>query len=438
MLTLIIAFNEKYLLMKNNSYFILIVSFILVSFHLQKTETTKNENENQNSLSIKLINGNWFNGMTFEEKTAWVNKGILSFTENNTKFDTIIDLTGKYVIPPFAEAHNHNLESDYKLNERIDSYLDNGVFYVKHLSSIKKRIDPLMHHYNKPDGIDVSLAHAPLTATGGHPIALRKRFLENGQFKGLFSTLEEIESHGYFIIDNLQDLENKWNRILSFRPDFIKINLLYSEEYEKRKNDTTYFGNKGLNPELVPEIVKKAHHNNLRVSAHVETVHDFHVAVEADVDEIAHLPEIDNGKLLKVEDASLAKEKGIMVVTTVSLITKRKDKPNYNQLVANISSNLRLLKAEGVKLAIGSDMYTDNSVGEFQLIYDLKIFSNLELLKMWCENSAMTTFPNRKIGYLKEGYEASFLVLNSNPLFEIKEINKSIILKVKQGMILDE
>jgi imidazolonepropionase-like amidohydrolase len=98
---------------------------------------------------------------------------------------------------------------------------------------------------------------------------------------------------------------------------------------------------------------------------------------------------------------------------------------------------LRLLKAQGIKLAIGSDIYNDNSVGEFEFIYELGIFSNLELLKMWCENSAMTTFPNRKIGHLKEGYEASFLVLDSNPLEEIKEIDKSIIFRVKQGMLLD-
>lgn len=423
--------------MKNKLYFLLSVVFILASGHSMKTEITKTANENPNSLSIKLVNGNWFTGSAFENKTAWVNKGILSFTNENTKNDTIIDLTGKYVIPPFCEAHNHNLESEYKLNERISSYLKNGVFYVKHLSSIKKRVTPLMHHYNKPDGIDVSFAHAPLTATGGHPIALRKKFLDNGLFKGLFNTLEEIESHGYFIIDNLQDLESKWDKILSFEPDFIKINLLYSEEYEKRKNDTTYFGNKGLNPELVPEIVKKSHQNKLRVSAHVETAYDFQVAVEAGVDEIAHLPEIDNGKPIRVVDAALAKEKGTIVVTTASLITKKQDDPNYNQLVENISSNLEIFKTQGVKLAIGSDMYNDNSVGEFQFLYDLKIFSNLELLKMWCENSAMTTFPNRKIGYLKEGYEANFLVLNLNPLLDIKEINNSIILKVKQGMILE-
>ncbi|MFY0599935.1 MAG: amidohydrolase family protein [Cyclobacteriaceae bacterium] len=395
-------------------------------------------NRNQLTVQIKLVNGNWFDGETFKKRTVWVEDGLLSFEEITSIPDTVIDLLDKYVIPPFAEAHNHNLESDYKLQERIDAYLTNGVFYVKHLSSIKKRIDPLMHHYNKPEGIDVSLAHAPLTATGGHPIALRKRFLEMGRFDGLFNSLEEVESHGYFIIDEKNDLENKWEQILSFSPDFIKLNLLYSEEYEKRKNDPAFFGKKGLNPELVEDIVQLAHRSKLRVSAHVATAHDFHIAVKYGVDEIAHLPEIHSGNPLALEDVRRAKSQGAVVVTTVSLVKKDSDESNYKELTENIRRNLEMLRKEGVIIAIGSDTYTDSSVGEFEFLYDLQVFSNLELLKMWCENAAVTTFPNREIGYLKEGYEASFLVLERNPIKDIKSINEEIILRVKQGIILDE
>lgn len=386
--------------------------------------------------SIQLTNGNWFNGKEFVKKTVWVQQGMLRFTSGNHVYDTIIDLASKYVIPPFTEAHNHNLESEYELEKRIKKYMDNGVFYVKHLSSIKKRIDPLMHRYNKPRGLDVSLAHAPLTATGGHPIALRKRFLEYGRFEGIFNTLEEIESHGYFIMDNEAQFNRKWEQVLSFKPDFIKINLLHSEEYQKRKNDTLYFGQKGLDPNLVPIIVAKAHEANLRVSAHVETAHDFHVAVTSGVDEIAHLPEIRNGKSIAIADAKLAKEKGVVVVTTASLVLKNRIKPNFDQLLDNVRSNLKILQDAGVTIAIGSDMYGDSSVGEFNLLHQLQLFTNLELLKMWCENAALTTFPHRKIGYLKEGYEASFLVLDMNPLENLKEVNQQIHLRVKQGVIL--
>lgn len=392
---------------------------------------------NPTSTSMKLINGQWFNGSSFEPKTVWTKDGILYMEKIETTIDTVIDLAGQFVIPPFGEAHNHNLESSYGIDERIASYLRNGVFYVKHLSSIKKRIAPLMSRYNHPTGIDVSLAHAPLTASGGHPIALRKSYLDKGYFKGLFNSLEELEFHGYVIIDNEDDLKRKWDSILSFRPDFIKLNLLYSEAYEERKNDTSYFGKKGLDPKLIPAIVQRAHAAGLRVSAHVESAYDFHVAVNAGVDEIAHLPELKTGRPIAFTDALLAQKKGIVVVTTVSLITKRQDLPEYSTLLRNCIENLKLLKRAGVILALGSDMYNDNATGEFRLLRQLNVFSTLELLKMWTENAAYTTFPNRKIGRLKDGYEASFLVLKSNPITNIDGINENIDLRVKQGVVLN-
>lgn len=424
--------------MKNNLYFLLIVAFVLASCLSTNVKITKTANENLNSLSIKLVNGNWFNGKTFENKTVWVNNGILSFKNTDTKIDTTIDISGKYVIPPFGEAHNHNLENDYKIDDAISKYLNNGVFYVKMLSSIKKRIDIIKDKFNKPECVDVSYAHAPLTGSGGHPIKLRETFFDMGRFKGVFNSKKEIEGHGYFIVDTKKDLDIKWPVIISQSPDFIKIMILWSEEYATRKDDTAYFGQKGLNPLLVPDIVQKAHAQGLRVSAHVESAYDFHIAVTAGVDEIAHMPCIEKVEQLNSSDIALAKKNETIVVTTVSLVEKYKNHTGYDSLVDNLKRVLLLLKNAGVKIAVGSDIFTDNSHKEAALLNQWGIFTSLELLKMWCENSAMTTFPDRKIGYLKEGYEASFLVLGSNPLNDMKEINKSIILKVKQGMILAE
>ncbi|MGB5820732.1 MAG: amidohydrolase family protein [Saonia sp.] len=391
--------------------------------------------KNPASLKMKLINGNWFNGENFEKRNVWVDNGLLYFSGINRTTDTIIDLKGRFVIPPFAEAHNHNLESDYELEKRIDNYLGDGVFYVKHLSAIKMQLGPLMHLYNKPDGIDVSTTYAPLTGTGGHPIALREKFFDWGYYE-VFSSKKDIESHGYFVIDTAEDLDKKWGHILSFKPEFIKINLLYSEEYMQRKNDTAYFGNKGIDPRLVGKVVQKAHEAGLRVSAHVETAYDFHVAVEADVDEIAHLPEIDHGEAVDVQDIRTAKEKEIVIVTTISLVKRKLRQPNFEALVDNIRENLELFKQEGAILAIGSDNFNGNSSGEFYFLNELNVFTNLELLNMWTVYATRTIFPNRKVGFLRDGYEASFLVLGKNPLEDISDITERIELKVKQGTLL--
>ncbi len=415
--------------------FLLLGAFLIVSCNTQGFQGKKIAKKNPNSLSMELANGHWFDGQKFVQKTVWVEQGLLKFSAAEKKVDTVLDLRGKFVIPPFAEAHNHNLESEYELQKRIDRYLKNGVFYVKQLSAIKMQLEPLMHLYNKPEGLDISTTYGPLTGTGGHPVALRERFFGWGYYE-VFQSKEEIESHGYFIIDDEEDLNKKWGHILSFQPQFIKIMLLHSEEYELRKNDTTYFGKKGLRPDLVEKIVSKAHSKGLRVSAHVETAYDFHVAVAAGVDEIAHLPEIRNGKPIAVKDMIAAKEKGVVVVTTISLVKKRARQTNYEALVRNIATNLRLLNENRVKIAVGSDNFNGNSVGEFKMLYDLQIFSNLELLKIWTENASATTLPHRKIGFLKEGYEASFLVLNTDPLEDISTVVESIETRIKQGAIL--
>ena len=94
--------------------------------------------------------------------------------------------------------------------------------------------------------------------------------------------------------------------------------------------------------------------------------------------------------------------------------------------------NLRLLRKYKVHLAFGSDHYGKTPVDDVLYLQRLGVFSNLEMLKIWCEATPQVIFPRRKIGYLKEGYEASFLVLDGNPLEDFSKI-KSIRLRFKQG-----
>jgi imidazolonepropionase-like amidohydrolase len=55
---------------------------------------------------------------------------------------------------------------------------------------------------------------------------------------------------------------------------------------------------------------------------------------------------------------------------------------------------------------------------------------------MWTETTPKTIFPKREIGALKEGYEASFLALEGNPLEDLQNVRK-IKLRFKQGVLLE-
>src|SRR5687768_16521554 len=77
---------------------------------------------------IELANGRWFDGERFVPKTLYSVGGIFAAAAP-ARVDSVIDLQGGYVIPPFAEAHNHNIDGDpASLNRK---YLSEGVFYAQ-------------------------------------------------------------------------------------------------------------------------------------------------------------------------------------------------------------------------------------------------------------------------------------------------------------------
>ena len=394
--------------------------------------------------TYEFINGNWFDGQNFENKRFYSDKGVLT-ARKPVRVDSVVDLTNKYVIPPFGEAHNHNVENLERIDELVRKYLQDGIFYVKNPNSLPNARTSLLGKINIPTSIDAVFANGGLTASGGHPLGVVRRNLERGA-----NPEEWAEGGFYFIIDNLTDLNRKWERVLLGKPDFIKTYPQYSEEYDKRKEDKAYFDWRGIDPALLPEIVRRAHQASLRASAHVETATDFHNALVAGVDEINHMPGFrpEKGDWTKYEssrfkiaerDAQLAARNRVVVVTTlVSAIDhalQKKEGEPFNEMRDLLVHNLQLLRKHRVQIAIGSDSYRQTPLVEALNLQKLGIFDNRTLLKMWCKTTAKAIFPKRKIGLLQNGYEASFLVLNDNPLQDFANVQK-IDKRFKQGEFL--
>lgn len=84
---------------------------------------------------------------------------------------------------------------------------------------------------------------------------------------------------------------------------------------------------------------------------------------------------------------------------------------------------------------VGGFILTKTPLPEALKLNKLRVFDNVTLLKMWCETTAATIFPKRKIGHLKDGYEASFLVLSGDPIQDFTNVRR-IERRVKQGEIL--
>ena len=289
-----------------------------------------------------------------------------------------------------------------------------------------------------------------------------------GYYPGI--TKEELRDKVYFTIDTEPELEVNWPSILALRPDFIKTNLWYSDEFERRRNDPAFAGRKGLDPKLLRVIVERAHANGLRVSAHTVNGADFRSAVNAGVDEIVHLPaaaafpsveqrmaqvvanRLDEAAIRQIatdlarvnprdpstlpvrpEDARLAAQRGTVVVTTLNIWSMRAPASLLPLIRAVQSASLRTLTEGGVTLAIGSDNVSDSSVLEAEHVHSLGVFDPLALLKIWTEDTPRAIFPQRRIGFLRDGYEASFLALEGNPLEDWRNVRR-IKLRFKQGL----
>jgi amidohydrolase family protein len=413
----------------------IVLAVLLAAFAAQAQVRTAAHN-------YEFANGNWFDGQKFVRRTFYSVGGVLS-SKRPAHVDRIFDLSGKYVVPPFGEAHNHNLDwsSDERFARVNKMYLEAGIFYVKNPNSLLRSKQPTAARINLPTSVDGILSNGGLTASGGHPIQIvtPQRGFEPGDGEGGF----------YYVIDNAADLERKWPIIKAGNPDFIKTYLLYSEEYTKRKDDKAYDGWKGLDPAILPAIVQKAHRDGLRVSTHVETAADFHSAVMAGVDEINHLPGFRPDRenfasyadlsryQISEADAKLAAQKHIVVVTTIGFAVEQTFDEKLNErdrlaVRSMLIQNVHLLRKHHVQIAVGSDNFRETALAEALSLAKLGAFDNLTLLKMWCEATATAIFPKRKIGYLKDGYEANFLVLTDNPLTDFANVKK-IELRIKQG-----
>jgi len=397
--------------------------------------------------TVSWTHGLWFDGTRFVPGTRYTVDGF--FTDRRPlTVDRTVDLAERYVVPAFGDAHHHGIDGAQGLDDKIAAFLEAGIFYVKNPNVIADMLTPdVRRKLNQPDTIDVTFANGGLTGTGGHPAPLDAYLASIGVFPGLKP--EDLENRAYFFVDDLASLDAKWPRILDGHPDFIKTFLLFSEEFEKRRDIAGM--HKGLDPKLLPAIVAKAHASGLRVSTHVDTAADFRFAVDAGVDEINHLPQPDprfsadlSAYVIDPLTARRAAAKGIVVVTTAGTTERLSGNGLPAEWLpgmhANQRTNIRTLLDAGVRIAIGSDGISGERTfatarDEVRFIARNGLATNLEILRMWSVETPRTIFPQRRIGRLDPGYEANFLVLGGDPILELANLEK-ITLRVKRGLIL--
>ena len=388
--------------------------------------------------NIALINGQWFGGNSFESKPMYSSNGLFISTKP-ARIDRTIDLKNRWIVPPFADAHSHSFGMGIPgANAKAaGAYQEAGVFYVQSQGNLPMtEAEKAAILLNSPEGIDVTLSNATVTS---HNSALHAFFASMILPRGIFPgySLETLNGVRYFEIDNNEELKRKWPLMMDQKDDFIKA-YLWLTDNAPFVGPPALAGQHALSPEVFRSIVSQAHAVGLHVSAHIVSAGDFKLAIEGGADEIAHMPSIG---IITPEVAKMAARNNVPVVTTMAQVGAAPENipiPMREAAAAMLivtTTNLKIMAANGVSIIIGADNPADTSSTEASFIRSLGIFDNAAMLRMWGTATPQAIFRDRKIGELKDGYEASFLALDADPLKDWSATEK-IQMRFKQGSLM--
>ncbi|MFA0813950.1 amidohydrolase family protein [Microbulbifer epialgicus] len=388
--------------------------------------------------TFAIEGGKWFDGAEFKPATWFVDENG-SLTKTRPKnIDHIIEVNGKFVVPPYGEGHNHNLQNPWAVKNFGPLQVSSGVFYSVQMCSFGEEVKA---QFSSRDTMDVLFASDCITASDGHPLGL----ILNGKKEVTNDELKNAQEM-VLVADSKEDLDQIWEKVKANHPSFIKIILVGSEKFEERHGDKKYLGINGLNPKLVPRIVERAHQSGIPVAAHVDTAHDAEVAIKAGVDVLGHLP---GYRIAKNEgfdrqdyvlsDAVIAEaaKRGTKLIATANVPSKHYTKEEISEIQANQRDNLRRLRKAGATILMGSDNFSGTVLSEIRYLDALGIAPREALLKSLTMDTPKWMYPGRHLGVFAEGAEGSFLVLEGNPLEDLGFLDQ-IHIGVKQGYLNTE
>ena len=363
-------------------------------------------------MAVEYRGARWYDGAGFVARTVWTDAGV--FATSRPYGCEVVDLDGLWVVPPYGDAHVHWLEPD-DVTTYVADHVRDGVLYVKDHATSPAFRDAIRPHLGP---VSYVTACQGFTGQDAHPAGLVDLL---GDLLPEAWHATRGDGHLFHAVSSESDVDRAWASLLAARPDFVKVFLVRSDA------PGTATRERGIDPALVPGIVRRAQAAGLRVSAHVENAADFAVAVAAGVDDFAHLPFAETGIRLTDADVAVAGARGATVATTLEWLAR--DDPRYDVT----RDNLDRLRASGVTVRVGTDLLRTTARDEADRIAGLGLMTNAELLRSWCVDTPRAVDP--AAGSLEPGAGATFLALRGDPLTDFAATGE-IELRVSRGEVV--
>ncbi len=326
---------------------------------------------------------------------------------------TIMDVQDKTILPGFINSHVH---LGYN-RETLKAWLQGGVTTVRDLGAFSSFIADLL---KKRDALNkvaecshLSCSGAFINAPGGYPVA----------FWG-----------GYALaVKSPDDARKAVNQLLDMGVDVIKT--AFESGYTFRQSGWPL-----LKPDEALELVAAAHERGKPVIAHVTSARDLSLALDAGVDEIAHMV-VDT---LPDELISRMIQANTRWVPTLELwqgVSQKYPVDFSDMAIRNLG---RFVQAGG-QVAMGTD-YAGSPNVTFDLgmpVREIKLMQKtgmtpMQIIVASTKNGALACNMEDKRGTIEKGKLADILVVDGNPLTDIQALAKvHLVLRRGKPVIKD-
>jgi imidazolonepropionase-like amidohydrolase len=388
-----------------------------------------------------------FDGEAFSARTICVlDSTIIDCPETAGR---TVSLAGQFVTPPFGDAHTHHFDGPFTLDWHTSIGFETGAFYAANMTAMTSEVTRIREQISGPGNIDVSSSLGGVTGPNSHPaevyeaLSLGMRSYEQQiENQDAIRASQRVADNAYFVVETPEDVEAKMSLLLSQNPDHVKVYLRQSERYAEGWGKWGPGG--GVDPNLVPQIaeITKAAGKNLAIAT--SSVHDFRVALESAADNATHAPcyqETDGDPtspyydVPRAEDCVLSEqdaERAAQIGMTTTFIVTEWEKQRPQKYLEWERQNIDTLYRNGATIVIGSNSYGAGITDGLIAGAHKGIFSARDLLKIASMDTPKMIFPDRAVGCMDPGCEASFIAFSSNPL-ERFEVIKDITFRLKDG-----
>ncbi|MBP2833019.1 amidohydrolase family protein [Aquimarina sp. U1-2] len=394
----------------------------------------------------------------------------------------IIDGSGKFAIPGMIDTHIHFFQTGslYTRPDAVD--LRHIVPYADEIQFAKDMTTDNFKRYLRLGITSVMDIGGPFFNFKIRDSIAKAHLSPNVYVTGpLFSPFQpeafsKLEDVPIAQITSKEEATALFNKMLPYKPDFIKIWYITREDFTAEKSYP-----------IVKHISDLAHQNNLKLTVHATNLSTAKLAIKAGADILVHSV---RDEIVDDEFINLLKKNNVTYIPTLivsrnygkSFLAKPDDHPQdlrfanpavyrsltdmnklsdaavpnrirklrkdskplekmYQKADSVMLRNLKILTERNITIATGTDagnigtMHASSYIQEIEAMQKSGI-SNIDILKASTINAAKGFGLDHTIGSIEEGKLADLVILDKNPLINIQNLT-TIHKIIKSGRILE-